>query len=164
PSQTIAKVVVEPAGEDLSDASPLKQPLVRLVITPEADARKKAVKVVVRTQATLMSRRLVPFLAGTKAPKVPPPDDEERKAALAGVFVCALRANDIPARQMVGRMVKSQTPIDKPPYGAHSRAEFFAEGVGWVPVDPTFGLGDKTPSGLTQFGNDAGDFLVLHLD
>jgi hypothetical protein len=236
PCQSVAKVVVEPAGEDLTDASDLKQPLVRLLITPDKDARNKAVKVVVRTQATLMSRRLVPFPAGTKAPKVSPPDDEERKAALAvtsrvdhdeaafqkwldtnklrrqkkesdvdfalrvfrclqqtmtykfpfdhdgkasstcragvgdcgclsAVFVSALRANDIPARQLVGRLVKSDRPIiDKPPYGAHARAEFFADGVGWVPVDPAFGVGDKSPGGLTQFGNDAGDFLVFHLD
>lgn len=83
---------------------------------------------------------------------------------LSTVFVCALRANDIPARELVGRLVKSDKPFDKSEYGAHARAEFFAGGVGWVPVDPSFGFGDPSPLGLNHFGNDIGDLLVLHLD
>src|SRR5262249_3450539 len=49
-------------------------------------------------------------------------------------------------------------------YGAHhARAEFFAGVVGWVPVDPSFGLSDRSSRGLTYFVNDAGDQLVFHL-
>ena len=33
-------------------------------------------------------------------------------------------------------------------------AEFFADGVGWVPVDPSLG----------HFGGDAGNFLTFHVD
>ncbi len=235
PGQSVAKVTVEPAGEELTDATALKQPLLRLSLRPETADQKKTVKVVVRTEATLMGRRLIPLPAGTRAPNVPPPGDDERKAALAAtprldhdsaafqkwldanqlrkqkkesdvdfalrvfrtlrrtmtykrpfdhdgkasttcqagvgdcgclstVFVCALRASDVPARELVGRLVKSDQPFEKTEYGAHARAEFFAEGVGWVPVDASFGLGDRSPGGLNYFGNDAGDLLVLHLD
>jgi transglutaminase-like putative cysteine protease len=192
-------------------------------------------KVVVRTEATLFARHLVPLPAGRKAPDVPAPGEEERKLALAAtprlnhddddfqkwldanklrrqkqesdvafarrvframtgtftykrpfdhdgkatstcqakygdcgclatVFVCALRANDIPARELVGRLVKSARPFEAVEYGMHARAEFFAEGVGWVPADPAFDLGDRSASGSNHFGNDAGDLLVLHFD
>jgi transglutaminase-like putative cysteine protease len=235
PAQSVAKVVVEPPGDDLNDASDLKQPLLHLLVRPETDAQKKTVKVVVQTEATLMTRRLIPLPAGTKAPNVPPLGEEVRKVALAAaphlnfedatfqkwldtnklrrqkkesdvdfarrvfvtieqtmaykrpfehdgkasstcqagrgdcgclsaVFVCALRANDIPARELVGRLVKSDKPFEKSEYGIHARAEFFADRVGWVPVDPSFGLADRSLSGLTCFGNDGGDLLVFHLD
>jgi transglutaminase-like putative cysteine protease len=79
---------------------------------------------------------------------------------LSGVLVSALRANDIPARLLVGRMARSDRP-DDPPYGqCHVRAEFFAADVGWVPVDVSYGV----TSGGEHFGNDPGDHLVQHVD
>lgn len=47
----------------------------------------------------------------------------------------------------------------------HVKAEFFAEGVGWVPVD----IGSavvlaKSGDGLEYFGKDEANFLTLHLD
>ena len=70
---------------------------------------------------------------------------------LSTVFVCALRANDIPARELVGRLVKSDKPFEKSEYGIHARAEFFAEQIGWVPVDPSFGLSDRSPPWVELF-------------
>jgi hypothetical protein len=83
---------------------------------------------------------------------------------LSTVFVAALRANNIPARELSGRLVKTEKPFDKCEYGIHVRTEFFAEGVGWVPADPTYGLGDRSRLGLNFFGNDVGDLLVSHID
>jgi transglutaminase-like putative cysteine protease len=235
PGQSVAKVVTEPAGDVIYDGSDLKQPMLRVLVRPKTDAQKKTVKLVVRTEVTLMARRLVPFRTGMKVPVVTAPAGQERQAALAAtprldhdheafqkwldryklrrrknesdvlfalrvfatmkqtmtykrpfghdgkasstcqagrgdcgclstVFVCALRANGIPARELVGRLVKSGKPFEKSEYGVHARAEFFADKIGWVPADPSFGLGDRSPLGLNHFGNDAGDLLVLHLD
>ena len=82
------------------------------------------------------------------------------------VFVSALRARGIPARVLVGRWAQSSTTESngKRFDQQHVKAEFYAQGVGWVPADVTSGvLHDKSPEGLTFFGYDPGDFLVLHL-
>jgi transglutaminase-like putative cysteine protease len=88
---------------------------------------------------------------------------------LSGLFVATLRASDVPARALYGRWAKSSSPDDKlgdaPYYQAHVKAEFYADGVGWVPVDLASGiLHDKTNEGLTYFGKDLGDFLTIHID
>jgi hypothetical protein len=72
----------------------------------------------------------------------------------AGLFVSALRANGVPARVLVGRRAQSMKKDDKDDLQTHVRAEFRAAGIGWVPADPAGGL----------FGEEPGDFLVLHLD
>jgi hypothetical protein len=85
---------------------------------------------------------------------------------LSVLFASALRAEKIPARILVGRWAKSGEMKGGNLYGQwHVKAEFYAQGVGWVPVDPACGvLHDKSPDGLVFFGNDPGDFIVLHLD
>ncbi|MEM9016023.1 MAG: transglutaminase-like domain-containing protein, partial [Verrucomicrobiota bacterium] len=87
---------------------------------------------------------------------------------LSILFVATLRANQIPARLLVGRWARSATPGETnhgvPYYQNHVKSEFFADGLGWIPVDISLGLNDKTHSGTDHFGNDPGDFLVLHLD
>ena len=88
---------------------------------------------------------------------------------LANVFVAAMRANKVPARALYGRWAESAKADDKlggdAYYQWHVKAEFFAVGVGWVPVDVSSGvLHDKTPEGLRFFGQDAGDFLTFHVD
>jgi transglutaminase-like putative cysteine protease len=85
---------------------------------------------------------------------------------LAVVFASAMRAQGIPARLLVGRWAFDGGK-DGGPAGnqEHVKAEFFAEGVGWVPVDCSSAiLHDKSPEGLAYFGIDAGDFIVHHLD
>jgi transglutaminase-like putative cysteine protease len=233
PRQIIDKVTVDPKGEERTTTDDLKQPVLLVNFKAETEAQKTTAKIVVKTEATIMSRRLVPLSPGANAPKVPPLDEVERKAFLAAtprlnyedsefqkwldtnklrkqkkesevdfakraflaikqtmkykrpfnhdakasttcksgqgdcgcfatVFVCALRANDVPAREVAGRWVKVAQPFEKIEYGIHVKAEFFVDRVGWVPADPTLGIEDKSP--LRFFGNEAGDFLVFHFD
>ncbi len=85
---------------------------------------------------------------------------------MSAVFVSALRQSGVPARALVGRWAQSLTPGkktgDEPDYQTHVKAEFFADGIGWVPVDQTQALGDRSP--LRFFGHDPGDFVVQHVD
>jgi transglutaminase-like putative cysteine protease len=88
---------------------------------------------------------------------------------LSGLFVAALRANGVPARTLYGRWARSAEAGEKlgdlPYYQAHVKAEFYADGVGWVPVDVASGiLHDRSKDGLAFFGNDRGDFLTFHVD
>jgi transglutaminase-like putative cysteine protease len=79
-----------------------------------------------------------------------------------------MRANGIPARSLYGRWAESTNPAEKvggePNQQWHVKSEFHAAAVGWVPVDLSSGLLDKSPDGLACFGKDAGDFLVFHID
>ncbi len=86
---------------------------------------------------------------------------------VAILYVSALRARGIPARVLTGRKV---TPTDDEPGKSRSdepriKTEFYAEGVGWVPVDIASGtFRDESSEGLVFFGSDPGDFLTVHLD
>ena len=84
---------------------------------------------------------------------------------LSALFTGVMRANGIPARMLGGRWAASQKPGDKTgDYGRwHVKAEFFARGIGWVPVDGSSALAD--PNGEnTCFGNDHGDHVAFILD
>ncbi|HEY1375320.1 MAG TPA: transglutaminase family protein [Gemmataceae bacterium] len=88
---------------------------------------------------------------------------------LSILVVAALRANGVPARTLYGRWALSADPADKVGgvayFQEHVKAEFFARGVGWVPVDMASGvLHDKDPEGLRYFGQDDGDFIAFHAD
>ncbi len=88
---------------------------------------------------------------------------------LSVLFVTLMRANQVPARVLYGRWAVSARPDEKlngvAYYQWHVKAEFFAEGIGWVPVDLASGiLHDKSKEGLQFFGNDRGDFLTFHVD
>jgi transglutaminase-like putative cysteine protease len=88
---------------------------------------------------------------------------------LSVLFAAICRANRIPARTLWGRWAQSakpgQTWHNHPFYQAHVKAEFFARGVGWVPVDLASAvLHDHSAQGLRFFGNDPGDFIVFHID
>ncbi len=67
----------------------------------------------------------------------------------------------MPARLIVGRWAESGEPGDPK---VHVRAEFFAQGVGWVPADLSQAVSDTTGSEFTFFGNDPGDFVTMELD
>ena len=87
----------------------------------------------------------------------------------ASLFVSILRSNGIPARALVGRWAISSKPgetLGDIKYGQqHVKCEFFADGVGWVPVDLSSAiLHDKSPAGLEYFGQDKGDFIAMHVD
>jgi transglutaminase-like putative cysteine protease len=88
---------------------------------------------------------------------------------LAALFVSALRSQGVPARTLAGRWAMSARPGQR--IGAvayfqeHVKAEFFAQGVGWVPVDLSSAvLHDQTSEKLRFFGDDPGDFVTFHLD
>lgn len=84
------------------------------------------------------------------------------------LFVGAMRANNIPARLLVGRQAlprkpgstPSQTEYDRP----HIRVEMFVPGIGWVPLDPANAQADRRKPVRTHIGHDPGDLLVLHVD
>jgi hypothetical protein len=84
---------------------------------------------------------------------------------LSSLFAGIMRANGIPARLRVGRWAKSQKPGNTVgDFGNwHVKAEFFASGIGWVPVDGACALGN--PDGENKFfGNDPGDFITFTND
>jgi transglutaminase-like putative cysteine protease len=87
---------------------------------------------------------------------------------LAVLFVAALRANGVPARALYGRWATSADPDARlggaAYYQWHVKAEFYADGVGWVPADPGSAvLHDKSPDAGAYFGTDPGDFLTFHV-
>lgn len=87
---------------------------------------------------------------------------------LSILFLSILRSNDIPARLLVGRWAKSAEPGDKLEgldyEQQHVKSEFFAAGVGWIPVDMSLGVGDGKSTDPNFFGKDPGDFITLHFD
>ena len=88
---------------------------------------------------------------------------------LAVLFATALRSQGIPARTLAGRWAVSAMPAAKIGginyHQEHVKAEFFAQGVGWVPVDLSSAiLHDRSAGKLEYFGKDKGDFITLHFD
>ena len=88
---------------------------------------------------------------------------------LAALFVSALRSQGVPARTLAGRWAISARPgqrIGEVAYfQEHVKAEFFAQGIGWVPADLSSAvLHDQTAEKLRYFGDDPGDFVTFHLD
>jgi hypothetical protein len=85
---------------------------------------------------------------------------------LSWVFVRVMRANGVPARLLLGHWADSETPGKKgepPDSHCHAKAEFFADGLGWVGADLSGGVGAEG-NPLVCFGNEAGDFVVCDLD
>jgi hypothetical protein len=88
---------------------------------------------------------------------------------LSNLFVATLRSQGIPGRTLAGRWAISADPNEKlnghEYYQYHVKAEFFASGVGWAPVDMASGiLHDRSREGLYYFAYDPGDFLTQHID
>jgi transglutaminase-like putative cysteine protease len=73
---------------------------------------------------------------------------------LATVYVSILRANGIPARCLSGRNLK--------PDGPHVRMDFYAEGVGWVPADPSMAISRQSAD--AGFGKEQSDMVIMHFD
>ncbi len=84
---------------------------------------------------------------------------------LSFLFVGALRANKIPARALIGRWLKENGEEDSPQNGygnCHVKAEFFAENIGWVPVEVSRLVSQKNEPALNYFGKFQGNFVVFH--
>ncbi len=83
----------------------------------------------------------------------------------ANWFVAVMRASGVPARALVGRWAKSQDSRSTPSNQGHVKAEFFAAGVGWAPVDLSQAVQhDRRNESLRYFGVEDGDFITLHVD
>ncbi|HEX4150239.1 MAG TPA: transglutaminase-like domain-containing protein [Pirellulales bacterium] len=85
------------------------------------------------------------------------------------LLASVLRAGGVPARVIAGRWAVSSKPgamVGDVKYAQqHVKAEFYARGVGWVPVDMSSAvLHDPAPEGLRYFGSDRGNFFVIHVD
>ncbi|CAN0077233.1 unnamed protein product, partial [Phaeothamnion confervicola] len=107
------------------------------------------------------------------------PDEDRRASALCSaartdcagmsyLFVAAMRANGVPARLLVGRLARprergsdrTKTGFERP----HVRAELYAAGIGWVPVDVAYAQAARAKPVSAFVGTDPGDLLVLHVD
>jgi transglutaminase-like putative cysteine protease len=85
---------------------------------------------------------------------------------LGVVFVAAMRANGVPARLLFGiPAVQSLKPNPRGGIEGHAFAEFFAEGVGWTPVEIGSALQHARETNPQQwFGFDPGRLMVQHVD
>jgi hypothetical protein len=81
---------------------------------------------------------------------------------LSTLFVATLRASGVPARLLQGRWAHSEERGSAYKQW-HIEAEFFARGIGWVPVDLASAVLDGKAGAFAHFGNDPGNFLTLHL-
>ena len=88
---------------------------------------------------------------------------------MSALLVAVMRSEGVPARMRAGRWAKSAVPGEKVDHVAyfqeHVKAEFHADGVGWIPVDLSSAvLHDRSPEKLNAFGVDAGNFITMHVD
>lgn len=86
--------------------------------------------------------------------------------AASFLFVAVMRANGIPARSLIGRLLQSD---EGPEIGAsqanvHVIAQFFTKETGWVPVDIANAMGGGSGKRLCNFGVFDGNFLTMHID
>jgi transglutaminase-like putative cysteine protease len=96
-------------------------------------------------------------------------DGKSDCGGLSILLVSILRANNIPARTLLGHWAKSAREGAKEGsldyHEEHVKAEFFVANIGWVPVDMSQAVRvSPAQSPLWYFGNDLGDFLTLHVD
>lgn len=88
---------------------------------------------------------------------------------LSVLFATILRGQGIPARILAGRWAQPSKPGETVGgityHQQHVIAEFYAQGIGWIPADVSSAvLHDRSPERLNHFGNDRGDFLTFHYD
>lgn len=82
------------------------------------------------------------------------------------VFVAACRANDVPARLLVGQWFKTGSSgglSAQPGRQAHVIAECFDPRIGWIPEDVSSRL-LHTPGAEDYFGREPGIFFAWHVD
>lgn len=94
----------------------------------------------------------------------------ERKSDCGGLsflHTSVLRANGIPARSLIGRWLKAEGGEDNSAnsFGqVHVKSEFWSAKIGWVPVDMSLAVSDKTGAAIDHFGRFGGDFVCFHVD
>jgi hypothetical protein len=118
------------------------------------------------------ARRAFDALLAVKFALTAPMDRKASSVALAkktddsgmsNLFVAVLRANKVPARGLFGRWTEPAVKGKNYQWGTVS--EFYADGVGWVPVDASRAVRRYgAPGGTGYFGHGDGDFLAFHVD
>lgn len=86
---------------------------------------------------------------------------------LSFLFIATLRANGVPARALIGRWLKpdaQRAAAENEDGKTHVKAEFLANKVGWVPVDLSQAVSNKTQAQSEYFGKCSADFVTLHID
>jgi hypothetical protein len=91
-------------------------------------------------------------LLGAKALLV---NDEGECGDFSALFIALARARGIPARPVVGYWAVSGLEQ------THVWAEFYLEGIGWIPVDPTIGQ-QSSSNKAYYFGNMDNQRVILH--
>jgi len=79
------------------------------------------------------------------------------------LFVSTLRANGIPARPLVGHNLTNAPSADDPTQ-VHVISEFYATGIGWIPVDMSAAISNHAAPASDSFGTENGVFLTMHTD
>jgi hypothetical protein len=82
-------------------------------------------------------------------------NDEGECGDFAALFIALCRAKGIPARSVVGYWAISGVEQ------THVWAEFYIEGIGWIPVDPTIGQ-QSTSDKEYYFGSMDNQRVILH--
>ena len=141
----------------------------RLARRPQAPARAEGGEIDFARRVFLEIKNALPVCPPVTSwigwPRMSARRARSDSGGLAIVFASALRADGIPARVMSGRWVPDSEPGRNAADEPYVKAEFFATGVGWVPVDPGSAVNlDKSSDGLEFFGTDNADFLTMHLD
>lgn len=77
------------------------------------------------------------------------------------LITAVLRAGGVPARTLWGRWAMPEQGDYKQ---WHVKGEFFAEGVGWVPVELAGAIAWHDVGADACFGIDEGNFITLHVD
>lgn len=80
---------------------------------------------------------------------------------IANLYVATLRANNVPARVLPGRLTTSG---EGPSASCHVKSEFYAESIGWIPVEVTSAVAFKSSPDVNFFGVDDGSHLAFHTD
>jgi hypothetical protein len=88
---------------------------------------------------------------------------------IATLFVAAMRNKGIPARLLLGRWAISEAGTNKlgdtSYFQWHVTTEFYADGIGWIPVDVAQAVTAKNEAqAVDWFGNDFGNFITFHID
>jgi hypothetical protein len=86
---------------------------------------------------------------------------------LSFLFTAVIRANNIPARCLIGKLARSDTDKDKSAActaSCHVKSEFFAKDIGWIPVEMSGAVSHKDADPLLFFGRDKGDLITFHVD
>jgi transglutaminase-like putative cysteine protease len=86
----------------------------------------------------------------------------------SNVFVAALRSQGIPARALFGRLARAAGKRDfingAPVHLEHVMAEYYAQGLGWVPVEVTGATAKDSQRKATFFATGNPIFITMHVD